>query len=73
MKVEQHAEKFKQQHGDGEFIMHPDGKIDVPNWLAAMLLHLSGIRSKKRRIQKKVIHREVVGLLRRAAAGSKQQ
>jgi hypothetical protein len=71
MKVEQQAEKFKQLHGDGEFLMHPDGKIDLPMWLAAMLLHLSGIRSKKKRVQKKVIKREVIGLLRRAAAGSK--
>lgn len=71
MKVEQHAEKFKEKHGDGEFLMYPDGKIDVPTWLAAMLLHLSGIRSKKSRIQKKVIKREVIGLLKRAAAGSK--
>lgn len=71
MTVEQHAEKFKQQYGGGEFVMHPDGRVDLPMWLAAMLLHLSGIRSKKKRIQKKVIQREVIGLLRRASAGSK--
>jgi hypothetical protein len=73
MTVEQHAENFKQRHGDGEFTVHPDGKIDVPTWLAAMLIHLSGIRSKKSRIQKKVVKLEVIRLLRRAAAESKQQ
>lgn len=68
MKLEQHVEKFKQQYGGGELIVHPSGQVELPMWLAAMLLHLSGIRSKKRRIQKKVINREVVGLLKRATA-----
>jgi len=67
MKLEQHVEKFKAQYGGGEMVVHPNGGIELPMWLAAMLLHLSGIRSKKRRIQKKVINREVIGLLERAS------
>lgn len=66
MTLEQHMEKFKEIHGGGKFGMRPDGQIELPMWLAAMLLHLSGIRSKKRRIQKKVISREVNRLIARA-------
>lgn len=66
MNLEQQAEKFKAQYGSGEFVMRPDGQVELPMWLAAMLLHLSGIRSKKRRIQKKVISREVARLIERA-------
>lgn len=66
MNLEQHAEKFKAQYGRGEFKMRPDGQVELPMWLAAMLLHLSGIRSKKHRIQKKVIRREVSRLIKRA-------
>lgn len=66
MNLEQQAEKFKAQYGGGEFVMRPDGQVELPMWLAAMLLHLSGIRSKKRRIQKKVISREVTRLIERA-------
>jgi hypothetical protein len=66
MNLEQQAEKFKAQYGGGEFVMRPDGQVELPMWLAAMLLHLSGIRSKKRRIQKKVISREVARLIERA-------
>lgn len=66
MNLEQQAEKFKAQYGGGELVVHPNGGIELPMWLAAMLLHLSGIRSKKRRIQKKVINREVSRLIARA-------
>lgn len=66
MNLEQQAEKFKKQYGGEEFTVHPSGQVELPMWLAAMLLHLSGIRSKKRRVQKKVINREVNRLIARA-------
>lgn len=66
MTVQEHAEKFKAIYGEGEFTLDSNGKATVPEWLMAMLLHLSGVRSKKRRIQKKVLKREVIGLLKRA-------
>ena len=66
MNLEQQAEKFKAQYGGGEFVVRPNGQVELPMWLAAMLLHLSGVRSKKRRAQKKVINREVNRLIARA-------
>lgn len=65
--IEQHINRFKAKHGDGEIEMAPDGRMHVPVWLLEMVLHLSGVRSRKRRIVKKVITRKINELLQRAS------
>lgn len=65
MTLQQHIDSFKRTYGDGEFKIGESGQVELPLWLAAMLLHLSGIKSKKMRVQKKVIKREVNALLER--------
>lgn len=68
--IEQHMERFKAKHGDGEITMSDDGRMNVPVWLLHMVLHLSGVRSRKRRIVKKTITRKINELLERATNDS---
>ena len=68
--IEQHMERFKAQHGDGEVTVDSSGRLNVPRWLLEMVRHLSGVRSKKRRIVKKTITRKINELLEQAANDS---
>ena len=61
--MEDHIEAFKQKHGDGELKVESNGRVEVPVWLMKMVVHLSGIRSRKRRVLKKVVKREVGQLI----------
>ena len=63
MDFQSHIFNFKKKYGEGELKVNSEGRVELPLWLAAMLLHLSGVRSKKSRIQKKVILRELTKLL----------
>lgn len=40
-----------------------DGKVHVPVWLMMLVLHSSGLRSKKKRLVKKRLKREVTKLI----------
>jgi hypothetical protein len=60
MEPNQMIERFKALYGDGDAEMTDDGRISLPEWLWRLLLHNSGIRSKRARIQKKVIKRETM-------------
>ena len=64
--IEQHVEKFKALHGDGDVKIDASGRLDAPKWLVEMLYHLSGVRSKSRRIKKKTVTRRINELLERA-------
>lgn len=64
--IEQHMEKFKALHGDGEVRIDSNGRLDAPKWLVEMVYHLSGVRSKSRRIKKKTVTRKINELLERA-------
>lgn len=61
--IGQHMERFKAKHGDAEITMSADGRLNVPTWLLYMILHLSGVRSRKRRIVKKTITRKINEML----------
>ena len=65
--IQEHINKFKVKYGDDEITMRPDGRMHVPVWLLEMVLHLSGLKSRKRRIVKKTITRKINELLERAS------
>ena len=71
LSLEQHMANFKKQHGEEEAVVTPDGRIVVPTWLAAMLLHLSGVKSKKKRILKKTLTKKMNDLLEKGLAAVK--
>lgn len=64
--IEQHMAAFKKQFGEGEPSMDSRGRLTLPKWLEKMAYHLSGIRSKKRRIIKKTLTRKINEMLEKA-------
>lgn len=55
-------ERYKQLYsepGDPDGIIIKNGAVVVPFWLLLFLIHKSGIKSKKRRILKKVLKRQL--------------
>ena len=62
LSVKQHVENFKAKYGEGEVQATSNG-FSLPVWLVLMLLHLSGIKSKKRRVQKKIVKEQFNKLL----------
>ena len=68
--IEQHMAAFKKQYGEGDATMDSRGRLTLPKWLEKMAFHLSGIRSKKRRIIKKTVTRKINEMLEKAANGS---
>ena len=63
--IEEHMQRFKKLHGDGEVSINAQGRLDVPKWLLEMVRHLSGVRSRKRPIVKKTITRKINDMLER--------
>lgn len=61
--IEQHMERFKKLHGDGEVSLNEQGRLDLPKWMIEMVRHFSGVRSRKRRIIKKVVTRKINEML----------
>jgi len=54
---------WKNKYGD-DTIEYLDGKIVIPNWFIQFLLNKIGLKSRKTRIVRKVLKREVNRLLR---------
>lgn len=71
LSIEQHMQRFKLAHGDGEAKINEQGRLEIPTWLLKMIVHLSGIRSRKRRIIKKTITRKINEMLEKATNESK--
>lgn len=63
---------YKERFGGGDEVEIRDGQpVAVPAWLAHYLLDARGLRSKKRRIIKKVLRQEVEALMARITAAKK--
>lgn len=59
--IEWYKEKYKSDSMD--LVIHSDGRVEVPLWLKEYILRKSGLKSKKRRIVKKVINRELTEII----------
>lgn len=60
-------EWYKDRYGDGQIEVTSSNTIDIPKWLVHYILDSVGLKSKKTRIQKKVLKREVMRALHRGA------
>lgn len=58
-------ERYKKLYGDGvdKIEIRDDGRHTIPIWLFMLLLHKSGLKSRKWRVVKKVVQREYNKLL----------
>ena len=62
---EQVEAKYKSLYGeDGEFKISEDGRVFVPTWFLMLVIHRSGVKSRKIRILKKVVKKEINKLLK---------
>lgn len=60
-------EWYKETYGGGEVEVTGSNILTIPGWLVRYLLDMPGLKSKKTRIQKKVLKREVMRALHRGA------
>lgn len=60
-------EWYKEKYGDGVVEFTSNNTLSIPGWLVRYLLDMTGLKSKKTRIQKKVLKREVMRALHRGA------
>lgn len=57
--------KYKKLYGDdGEFTVSESGKVLMPLWLIMLLIHKSGVKSRKTRILKKVLKKEFMKMIK---------
>lgn len=59
--IEWYKEKYKSDSMD--LVIHSDGRVEVPLWLKAYILRKRGLKSKKGRIIKKVINKELTEII----------
>jgi hypothetical protein len=57
-------EWYKAKYPSDQKITYNDGVVSLPIWMCMFLYKLSGVRSKKKRIMKKVIKRTLAKILR---------
>lgn len=68
LSMREHIDRFQKQYGPGE-VKYNNGRLDVPLWLSALVLHLSGVKSRKHRIVKKTVVRKINEMLENATVG----
>jgi hypothetical protein len=61
------VERYKQMHpvknGINELVVESSGKVHMPTWLIRLLIDTSGLKSKKQRIIKKILKRQLQKLI----------
>jgi hypothetical protein len=62
-KVDRYKKMFAVSGENENMEVSADGKVHVPVWLMMLVLHSSGLRSKKKRLVKKRLKREVTKLI----------
>jgi len=62
-KVDRYKKMFHKSDEPENMQVSSDGIVHVPIWLMMLVLHSSGLRSKKKRLVKKRLKREVMKLI----------
>lgn len=63
-KVERYKKMYPAIDGVSELVLKENGSVDLPIWLIRYFLHSSGLKSRKKRLVKKRIKRELTKLLK---------
>lgn len=61
--IEWYKEKYKTEN-DNEVVLHSDGRVELPLWFEMFALAKTGLKSKKKRIRKKVIAKVFIEILK---------
>jgi hypothetical protein len=62
-KITRYKKLFPSEDGVDDLIVHPSGKVTMPKWLICLLLHSSGIKSRKKRTIKKILKTQLKKLI----------
>lgn len=52
--IEWYQEKYKSEESN-EIVLNPDGTVDIPLWFEMLAFAKTGLKSKKKRIRKKIV------------------
>ena len=63
-KVQRYKKMYPPVDGVEELVLKPNGSVDLPIWLIRYFLHSTGLKSRKKRLVKKRIKRELIKLLK---------
>lgn len=63
-KIERYKKNYPAAEGEpSQFIVESSGKVQVPTWLLFLLIHSSGLKSRKKRQVKKTLKKELQKLI----------
>lgn len=62
-KIEKYKKRYPIENGIENLIVHSNGKVTIPKWLLCLMLHSSGLKSRKKRIVKKVLKNQLIKLI----------
>lgn len=62
-KFERYKKLYPSENMDNKLLVNSNGKIDLPKWLMHLIIHTSGLKSRKKRILKKVLKKQLIKLL----------
>lgn len=62
-KITRYKKMYPDPNGLENMILKDNGTVDIPKWLALLLIHNSGLKTKSKRKIKKRLKREVVKLI----------
>lgn len=60
--------KMYSKEGESDsVIVEPTGSVTLPNWLRIYLIHSSGVKTKKKRLLKKVLKKQLIKIIKNYA------
>lgn len=62
-KLERYRKLYPADDGVENLVINPNGTLTIPKWLICLVLHSSGLKSRKKRIVKKVLKKQVIKLV----------
>lgn len=65
-KTQRYKKLYPTEDGLENLVIHANGTMSIPKWLLCLVLHSSGLKSRKKRILKKVLKKQVVKLIENA-------
>lgn len=66
-KIDRYKKMYPSLDGNNDLVVDSTGKLIVPDWLMHYVIHSSGVKSKKKRILKKVLKKQLIKILKNYA------
>ncbi len=66
-KIDRYKKMYPSKNESNDLVVDPSGKLIVPQWLMHYVIHSSGVKSKKKRILKKILKKQLIKLIQNYA------